>query len=159
VRIQDDPNKKLSLASGLAFYTPVLTIDDEENTLVYLEMAGPKQSVKANWAALVGGGKVHWIDRQRIQMDGMKQHVRVQASLPCGWTSTALIHKQASLKEKNPEQPFYLLDGGTRPIPQLFYGMLNKSLSLCSTRGPNSTAARPRCRPGEWCRPRQPPAR
>lgn len=130
VRVQHDPDKKLSLAGGLAVYTPALAIDDDENTLVYLEMVGPKQSVKANWAALVGGGKVHWIGRQRVQLDGMKQHVRVQASLPCGWTSTALIHKQASLKEMNPEQPFYLLDDGTRPIPPLFYAMLNKGLAL-----------------------------
>ena len=130
VRVQHDPDKKLSLAGGLAVYTPALTIDDEENTLVYLEMVGPKQSIKANWATLVGGGKVHWIGRQRVQLDGMKQHVRVQASLPCGWTSTALIHKQASLKEMNPELPFYLLDDGTRPIPPLFYAMLNKSLAL-----------------------------
>ena len=71
-----------------------------------------------------------WIGQQRVQLDGMKQHVRVQASLPCGWTNTALIHKQASLKEMNPEQPFYLLDGGTQPIPPLFYAMLNKSLPL-----------------------------
>ena len=134
VRVQHDPDKKLSLAGGLAVYTPALTIDDEENTLVYLEMVGPKQSVKANWAALVGGGggnsRVHWIGRQRVQLDGMKQHVRVQTSLPCSWTSTALIHKQASLKEMNPEQPFYLLDDGTQPIPPLFYAMLNKSLAL-----------------------------
>jgi hypothetical protein len=130
VRAQHDPDKMLSLAGGLAVYTPALTIDDEENTLVYLEMVGPKQSVNANWAALVGGGKVHWLGRQRVQMDGMKQHVRVQSSLPCGWTSTALVHKQASLKEMNPEQPFYLLDDGTRPIPPLFYAMLNKSLAL-----------------------------
>jgi hypothetical protein len=30
----------------------------------------------------------------------------------------------------NPEQPFYLLDDGTRPIPPLFYVMLNKALAL-----------------------------
>jgi hypothetical protein len=128
--VQNDPNKTLSLAQGLAVYTPAMAIDDVDDTLVYLEMIGPKQSVKANWAALVGGGKVHWLGRQRIQLDGMKQHVRVQASLPCGWTSTALIHKQASLKEMSPEQPFYLLDDGTQPIPPLFYPMLNKALAL-----------------------------
>jgi hypothetical protein len=41
-----------------------------------------------------------------------------------------LIHKQASLKERNPEQPFYLLDDGTQPIPPLSYPMLNKCLAL-----------------------------
>jgi hypothetical protein len=30
----------------------------------------------------------------------------------------------------NPEQPFYLLDDATQPIPPLFYPMLNKALAL-----------------------------
>ena len=110
--------------------TPALAIDDVDDTLVYLEMVGAKQSVKANWAALVGGGKVHWLGRKRIRLDGMKEHVKIQATLPCGWTNHILIHKQASLKEMNPEQPFYLLDDGTQPIPPLFYPMLNKCLAL-----------------------------
>jgi hypothetical protein len=130
IRVQNDPNKTLSLARGLAVYTPALTIDDLDDTLVYLEMVGAKQSVKANWAALVGGGKVHWIGRKRVRLDGMKEHVKIQATLPCGWADHILIHKQASLREMNPEQPFYLLDDGRRPIPPLFYAMLNKSLAL-----------------------------
>jgi hypothetical protein len=118
------------LAQGLAVLTPALAIDDVDETLVYLEMVGAKQSVKANWAALVGGGKAHWLGRKRIRLDGMKEHVKIQATLPCGWANHILIHKQASLKEMNPEQPFYLLDDGTRPIPPLFYPMLNKCLAL-----------------------------
>lgn len=130
VRVQNDPHKKLSLAKGLAVYTPALAIDDVDDTLVYLEMVGAKQSVKANWAALVGGGKVHWLGRKRIRLEGMKAHVKIQATLPCGWANHILIHKQASLREMNPEQPFYLLDDGTQPIPPLFYSMLNKCLAL-----------------------------
>ena len=130
VRVQNDPTRKLSLAQGLAVLTPALAIDDVDETLVYLEMVGAKQSVKANWAALVGGGKVHWLGRKRIRLDGMKEHVKIQATLPCGWANHILIHKQASLKEMNPEQPFYLLDDGTQPIPPLFYPMLNKCLAL-----------------------------
>lgn len=130
VRVKNDPTRKLSLAKGLAVFTPALAIDDVDETLVYLEMVGAKQSVKANWAALVGGGKVHWLGRKRIRLDGMKEHVKIQATLPCGWVNHVLIHKQASLKEMNPEQPFYLLDDGTQPIPPLFYAMLNKCLAL-----------------------------
>lgn len=130
IRVQNDPDRTLSLAKGLSVYTPAVTIDNVYDTLVYLEMVGAKQSVKANWAALVGGGKTHWIGRKQIRLDGMKEHVRLQATLPCGWTDYILIHKQASLREMNPEQPFYLLDNGTRPIPPLFYPMLNKCLAL-----------------------------
>lgn len=97
--------------------------------MVYLEMVGAKQAVRANWAALVGG-KVQWIGRQRIELDGMKNHVLVQSSLPCGWSDYILIHKQASLQAMNPEEPFYLLDDGARRIPALFYAMLNKCLAI-----------------------------
>jgi hypothetical protein len=41
-----------------------------------------------------------------------------------------LIHKQASIREMNPEQPFFLLDDGKQPIPPLFYAMLNRCLSV-----------------------------
>ena len=93
-------------------------------------MVGVKEAVRANWAALVGGGKVHWLGRKRIRLEGMKHHVKVQTGLPCGWRDQILIHKQASLQAMNPEQPFYLLDDGTQPIPPLFYPMLNKCLAL-----------------------------
>jgi hypothetical protein len=130
VRVKNDPTRKLSLAKGLAVLMPALATDDVGDTLVYLEMVGVKQSVKANWAALVGGGKVHWLGRKRVSLEGMKEHVKIQSTLPCGWANHILIHKQASLKEMNPEQPFYLLDDGTQPIPPLFYPMLNKCLAL-----------------------------
>jgi hypothetical protein len=120
VRVQRDPEKTFSLAQGLTVYTPAVAIDNGDNTLVYLEMAGPMQSVKANWAALVGGTKVHWIGRKRIEFDGMKSHVKIQSALPCGWANYILIHKQASLKEMNLEQPFYLLDEGAQLVPPLF---------------------------------------
>jgi hypothetical protein len=130
VRVSCEPNKKISLADGLSVFTPALTLDDKAQTLVYLEMVGAKQSVRANWAALMGKGKSHWFERRQVALDGMKEHVKVQSHLPCGWHHMVLIHKQASLKEMNPEQPFYLLDNGRQPIPPLFYPMLNKSLAL-----------------------------
>jgi hypothetical protein len=130
LRIQNDPGKRLTLAKGLSVLAPALVIDDLDDTLVYLEMVGAKQSVKTNWAALVGGGEVHWLGRQRIRLDGMKEHVKIQTTLPCGWADQILIHTQASLREMNPEEPFYLLDNGERPIPSLFYPMLNKCLAL-----------------------------
>lgn len=130
VRITNDPSRTIRLADGLPVYTPALVIDNDADTLIYLEMVGAKESVKANWAALMGGNRVHWLGHQRIQMEGMKQHIQIPATLPCGWVSQVLLHKQASLKAMNPEQPFYLLDDGERAMPPLFYPMLNKALAL-----------------------------
>ena len=130
IRVKQDNNKRLTLADKLSVLAPVLTIDDGEKSLIYLEMVGAKQSVKANWAALVGGGKVHWLGGNTIILEGMKRHVRIQKTLPCGWVDWILLHKQASLKEMNPDQPFYLLDDGTQPLPPLFYPMLNRCLAV-----------------------------
>lgn len=129
IRITRDAQRKLSLADGLPVYTPALALDPDSDEVVYLEMVGAKQAVRANWAALVGG-RVQWIGRQRIELDGMKNHKLVQAALPCGWSDYILIHKQASLQAMNPEEPFYLLDEGRQQIPALFYAMLNKCLAI-----------------------------
>jgi hypothetical protein len=129
IRITRDPERKLSLASGLPVHTPAVVLDPDNDDVVYLELVGPKQSVRANWAALAGG-RVQWIGRQRVELDGMKRHVLVQTALPCGWMDAVLIHKQASLQAMQPEEPFYLLDSGDGQIPALFYPMLNKCLAI-----------------------------
>jgi hypothetical protein len=131
IQVQQDPDKTITLADGLSVYTPALVVDAGEKTLVYLEMVGAKQSVKANWAALVNGNKQsHYVGGCYIRQDGMKNHVQLKSTLPCSWSDHILIHKQASLKEMNPEHPFYLLHDGSHPIPLLFYAMLNKCLAL-----------------------------
>jgi hypothetical protein len=129
VRISGDPDRRLSLARGLPVYTPAVVLDSDNDNIVYLAMVGHKQAVRANWAALAAK-KVRWIGGQRVYLDGMKEHVLVRASLPCGWVDHILIHKQASIREMNPEEPFFLLDDGRHPIPPLFYPMLNKCLAV-----------------------------
>jgi hypothetical protein len=119
IRITHDPERKLSLASGLPVHTPVVVLDPDNDDVVYLQMVGSKQAVRANWAALVGG-RVQWLGRQRVELDGMKRHVLVQTALPCGWLDAVLIHKQASLQVMQPEEPFYLVDTGGGRIPSLF---------------------------------------
>ncbi|NLF64788.1 MAG: hypothetical protein GX579_09305, partial [Chloroflexi bacterium] len=129
IRITRDTERRLSLASGLPVYTPAVVLDPDSDDVVYLQMVGPKQAVRANWAALAVG-RVQWIGRQRVELDGMKHHALVQTALPCGWLDAVLIHKQASLQAMNPEEPFYLLDGGDGRIPPLFYPMLNRCLAI-----------------------------
>jgi hypothetical protein len=119
----------LQFVQGMRVHAPAVALDDENDDVVYLEMAGQKAAVRANWAALVGK-KAQWIGRQRVYLEGMKKHVQIQTKLPCGWLHTALIHRQASLQEANPEEPFYLLDDGRTPIPPLFYPMLNRCLAV-----------------------------
>lgn len=55
-----------------------------------------------------GSSRVHWMGSQRMQPEGLKQHICVLAPHPWGWSGAALIQKQASLKQMNPEQPFWM---------------------------------------------------
>ena len=118
----------LSLAAGLSVYTPVVVVDGE--TLVLLQMLGAPEAVNANWAALVGGGKAHWIKGELIQLGGMKHHIRLKAALPCGWSETWLIHRQASFAEMTPGQPFYVIDDGLALPVTKFFWLCDKSFSI-----------------------------
>lgn len=120
----------LALATGMRVRTPVIVLDDAEETIIALQMLGPEQSVKANWAALMGGGKRHWINACKVKLSGSKSHITLKQSLQCGWTEMWLIHKQASAVEISPEQPFYVLDDATAVPPQNFFLMLDRALEL-----------------------------
>ena len=129
VRIENDVTRMIRLAKGFSVYTPTVVLDTENSNIVYLQMVGYKQAVRANWAALAAK-KTCWIKGESVYLDGMKEHVAIRASLPCGWVDHILVHKQASIREMNPEEPFFLLDDGQQPIPPLFYAMLNRCLSV-----------------------------
>jgi hypothetical protein len=73
---------------------------------------------------------VQWLGRQRVELDGMKNHGLVQVSLRCGRSDYVLIHKRASLQAMQPEEPFYLLDNDNGQIPPLVCPMLNKCLAI-----------------------------
>lgn len=130
VRVDRETAVPLELADGLLVYAPIIALDGQSQTIVCLEMVGPKQSVKANWAALVNGNRKHALEGQQIKLQGMSDHLLLQTNLPCGWANWMLLHQQASLQEAQPNQWFYLLDEGQASIPNLFYPLLNKSLAL-----------------------------
>jgi hypothetical protein len=129
LNVQQEAEKTVQFVPGMAVRVPALAVDDKQEEIVYLEMVGPKGAVRANWAALAGK-KANWVGAQRLYLDGMKNHIRLDGRLPCGWHQLALIHRQASLQEANPDEPFYLLDDGRQAIPPLFYPLLNRCLAL-----------------------------
>ena len=62
-------------------------------------------------------------------LKGMKQHIRLNKSLPnAEWKETWLIHKQATLEHLDPAFDFFYLIGFKPGTPDHFYPMLNKSI-------------------------------
>jgi hypothetical protein len=75
--------------------------------------------------ALSIGGQRHTYrndkeDKRQAILDGLNTIETVVLDRDVYLPSNQALH---------PEQPFYLLDDGARPVPPLFYPMLNKALA------------------------------
>lgn len=116
----------IALATGQRVYAPVSIID--RNELIALQMLGPQESVKANWAALMSNKRSHYyINANGFGIKGKENHLILRKLLPSGWLEMWLIHHQATITHMNPNGRFYLIEhNGRRPN---FYLYLNKALA------------------------------
>lgn len=94
----------LRVASGFTVHMINGVSDDQSNDLVLLNMAGPKQAVRATWAELMKNNGYRWIPelggRQEISKNAL---VTIKTELPSGWVNWAMLNKQASTGHANIE--------------------------------------------------------
>ncbi|MBX3060435.1 MAG: hypothetical protein KF770_28585 [Anaerolineae bacterium] len=123
---------RLGLGTAPLIHAPVVVVDKQEQSIVALQLLGASQAVNANWAALMGGGKSHYILNEYVQLKGTKKHIKLQKMLPeTGWKEMWLLHKQASHNELDAgEEFFYLLDNQESEIPASFIPMLDKAIPI-----------------------------
>lgn len=119
--------RRVALTQKFAVLCPVLVVDEE--TLVYLELMGPREAVKANWAALRNGGGRQLLGGQLVQVRKGDQRTTLKTPLPCGWDHWCLFHRQVSTQKMTPAEPFYLLSQGEETIPPSFYPLLARALA------------------------------
>lgn len=126
---QVDPNMQTpAFASGFRIHSPVLVRD--EATLVYMELLGPRQAVKANWAALRQRNRSHYL-MGRLEVSKEDKVVTLKSTLPCGWDHWCLIHRQASYDKLTPNETFYLIENTQKQErPNTFIAFLAKSLAI-----------------------------
>lgn len=131
-RLRDGRQTQLSIGTAPLISTPILVLDEENETIVAIQMLGVSQSVNANWAALMGGGKSDYIHGVYVKLGGTKKHVKLQKLLPeTGWKELWLIHKQASANEMDAGEPFfYLLQQQEEDVPANFIGLLDKAIPI-----------------------------
>ncbi len=118
---------RVALTQKFAVLCPVLVVDDE--TLIYLELLGPREAVKANWAALRNGGGRQLLGGQLVQVRKADQLTTLKTPLPCGWDHWCVFHRQVSTQKMTPTEPFYLLSKGEELIPPSFYPLLSRALA------------------------------
>lgn len=120
--------KTISLASGQPVYAPVAVIDERE--LIALQLLGPEESVKANWAVLMSNRtSYHVIAGNGFSIKGKQNHVVLRKLLPCGWLEMWLLHKQACFPDMSPAAPSCYLLHLAGKMPD-FYLTLNKALAV-----------------------------
>lgn len=124
-----EPKRQALGDAGTVARSTVAVMDEEEDTIVALQLLGESVAVRSNWAGLVNGRARHYIEGAYVELPGMKGHFKLEARLPCGWKELWLVHKQASYREMNPALPFfYLLDDGRTSPPPGFILMLDKAI-------------------------------
>ena len=129
---------RLEFAMGLPVEAVTAVLDDSRETIVYMHLVGPELSVRANWAALMGGGKIHWVGTAEIKLGGAKNHQQLHQKLPSGWKSWIAVHNQLSFPHMDPGVGwFYVLgDPGSgihapkQNPPSGFFVRLHKAVSL-----------------------------
>lgn len=110
------------------FFPYITKFVTHNETLIYLEMAGPKTTLKASRAHLLSNRRHLLFERELMisKEDGLQT---LRTPLPCGWEQWALFHHQLSPRTATPD-PVYLLDDGTTAVPPLFSTMLARVLPL-----------------------------
>ena len=116
-------------------YSTYYVLDEEDDTIVALQMLGPEQAVKAAWAHLVSNGKQStMIDKFSVTLEGSKMHVMMKAMLPdSNWLEMWLIHKQAIPNQISPSKTcFYLFQPqtGSHTLEQLYHQFQAPFLNL-----------------------------
>ncbi|MCP4425322.1 MAG: hypothetical protein GY803_12575 [Chloroflexi bacterium] len=97
--------------------------------MIYLELLGPREAVKANWAALRNSGRRQILNGQLVQVRKADQLTTLKTPLPCGWDHWCVLHRQVSARKMTPAEPFYLLSKGEEAIPPSFYPLLSRALA------------------------------
>ncbi|MGB0385319.1 MAG: hypothetical protein ACPGWR_10895 [Ardenticatenaceae bacterium] len=126
----DQELKTPQFAKGFPIHSPALVRD--ESTLVYMELLGPRQAVKANWANLRQPKKSRYFYGGRLEVTKEDKPITLKTTLGCGWDHWCLIHRQASYDKLTPQETFYLIDDNTTQSgpPPTFIPFLAKSLGV-----------------------------
>jgi len=127
------PFVKTYITEQIPVYIKKLAIEAEDSVLVYLNMFGTFDSLRASLAQLkrrTAHGKNINHSHVYIKRD---EHIVIKSSrLPCGYYNWVMLHKQASLQAISPFNDWmYLFDvvrGGTAPLN--FYELLNRAVAI-----------------------------
>lgn len=124
--------RTLEIATGM----PVTAygILQDKDTLIYLDMIGPKARVRATWAALKANNRRTNIFYEPITVR-KEEHVLIKRTLPNSqWENWIMLHRQLSHQAVRPDN-FYLINPRHEPcnpdiVPANFHAMLSKVCPL-----------------------------
>lgn len=122
----------ITIAHGFPVHMIAGLRDDNERTLVYLNIMGSAQAVRSNWAALKTSNAKPYIRPLGGVVQLKKQeHLVFNKVLPCGWMNMIMMHKQLSVPSVDTQEDFYFINLQPDPeqyrqMPNNFYAMISK---------------------------------
>jgi len=131
-RMQEDSldhSHKAQFAQGLPVTLVGFILNSNTGELVYLNMVGPINSVKANWSALMQK-RTHYYAGITFKVATASNHKRFEGTLPSGLHQIILVNHEASPSTLTPlHDKFYLLTNDrSDAMPKNFVGTLDKFL-------------------------------
>jgi len=122
---------KASFAAGLPVTLVGFILNPASEELIYLNMVGPRNSVRANWAELMSK-KQHYYEGEYFKVANAKNHKRFESELPSGLYQMILINHDASPTELTPlDSKFYLLTTErSDAMPNHFLATLDRFLKV-----------------------------
>ena len=122
---------KAVFAAGLPVTLVGFILNPSSEELIYLNMVGPRNSVRANWAELMSK-KQHYYNGAYFKVATAKNHKRFEGFLPSGLYQMILINHAASPSELTPlDSKFYLLTTNrSDAMPKHFLATLDRFLKV-----------------------------
>lgn len=98
----------LKLSTGFSVNFTRALRDSNNNNVIILDIAGPKQAVRATHAHIKSRTTYNYALGGKVKLDKNTGHHILETELPCGWVNWTIISHQAIPQKLNPELPVYV---------------------------------------------------
>jgi len=119
-------NGRMDLGIGFPVTINAICIDNSTSQLIYLNIVGSYNAVKANWAALMAANRTYEFEGTYFRVGTAKFHDRDQVTLPSGLVQLSLVHHDAMPGHIEKSTQFAYIITDEDRVPQHFIATLDK---------------------------------
>ena len=127
----DDVDRKVAFAAGFPVMIAGIAVDSSSGDMVFLDMVGSKNAIKANWAALVQNNRYFSFSQVRFKIGSAQNHTFYRQPLPSGLYQMIIINNSGLPKNLDPTVDVgYIITNERDNMPEHFFATLDKMLEI-----------------------------